>query len=123
MQNAYGRKVNAKLVMKGWENNLSSEYTGFQVAYAVNEYSKKHEDYPTPKGIRDILNPQEPEISDVEYLQACKEYERNNFNEFSNAYDIIQKYKNQKNQKRENFKIECEEIKKIVSQSYKQIEG
>ena len=117
MQKSYGRKIDAKLVMRGWQAILAPQYSGEQICYALVEYAKKSDDFPTPANLIAILNPQEPQVSEAEYIQACKMYEKNGYNQFSNEKDVIDRYKQQKNEKREEYKSASDEIQGIINQT------
>lgn len=39
MQKAYGRSMNAQLVMQGWEGILAKKYNGDQIVYALEKYA------------------------------------------------------------------------------------
>lgn len=119
MQKAYGRKLDVKLLMRGWEMVLADKWNGPQICYALKEYAiKGGDDFPSPKNLADILVPTEPKITEAQYVQACKAQERNNFPIFSEDLDIIHAYRKQNDEVRENFHIENDKIAALVSGSY-----
>lgn len=123
MQNAYGQKREPKLVMKGWEIKLSGRFTVEQILFALDKYTDKHDDFPTPNKIIEILDPEPPRITEAEFVAAQKWQERNGFPMFSDAKDVIDKYNAQEHKKRQDYSIQCDEVKKIVQNSVKMIEG
>lgn len=121
IQKSYGRELDAKLVMQGWEAFLSDKFSGELIVYALKKYALERRDIPTPADIVEILEPKEPQISEAQYVQACKEQERNGFPVFSDAKATIEKYKQQNQKKHDDFKSNNQEILSIVEKTAKQI--
>lgn len=121
MQKAYGRTLDVKLVMSGWEMVLSDKYNADQVCYALREYALTKEDFPTPASINNILNPPKPEISQAEYIAAKDWQKRNGYPMFSDALDTIQAYEKQEQGKREDYKSKNEEINAIAKQTARKL--
>lgn len=120
MQKAYGREMDAKLVMQGWEIKFSGRYSVQQIIYAIDVYSDKKDDFPSPANLIAILEPEEPRITETEFVEAQKWRERNqNWSEFTDAATVIKKYKEQQKQVREDYEIQCDKIKAIVQNTAK----
>jgi len=117
MQKAYGQKYDPKVTMQAWEYKLAGRFSIEQIIYALDKYTDKHEDFPTPKNIIEILNPEAPRISEAEFVAAQKWQERNAFPVFSDAKDVIDKYNEQEHKKRGDFNIECKKLKELVRKS------
>ena len=123
MQKAYGRKFDIALVLKGWEMLLADKYNGEQICYALKEYALNHgNDFPAPKDLIDILNPQEPLVSDAEFVAAQKKHEREGFPEFSASKTTIDKYHAQHKEQREDFKVKNKKLLDIAGGAVKKIE-
>jgi hypothetical protein len=124
MQKAYGRKLDPKLVMQGWQGLMADRFSGEQVCYALRKYATEvGDDFPSPKNLIDILNPEEPRVTDTEYNQAVRYQERHNWPMMSEAQDVIDLYRKQNFEKREVFKIENEQVRAIAASSIKRIEA
>lgn len=122
MQKAYGRTLDTKLVMQGWEMTLADRYNSDQICYALKEYALRGgDDFPSPKNINDILNPESPKVSEAEYVNACKTWEINNYPIFSEELDVINAYKAQNETKRRDFVIENEKIASLVRKSIRKM--
>ena len=104
MQKQYGKKMDAKVVMKGWEIKLAGKYTVDQVLYALDQYTNQHDDFPTPANIIQILEPEKPRITQAQYIQACKEYEAGGYNKYSDAGLLKRAYEKQEDEDSAAFK-------------------
>jgi hypothetical protein len=117
MQKAYGKVMDMKLVLKGWEALLADKYTVNQVIFALKEYALKKDDFPSPANINLILNPKKPKITQAEYIAAQKYQERNNYPQFSQQRDIIKEYEKQEGSAREDVSpimLEALSVKRIT---------
>lgn len=122
MQKAYGRELDMKIVMSGWEMLLADKYTADQICYALKEYALKNNDFPTPAGIIEILNPPIPEITRAEYIAALDWQKRNGYPMFSDALDTIEKYKKQEENKRKSYEGKTIKLREL-SNNRKMLEG
>lgn len=113
MQKAYGRVINAKVVMRAWQRKFIQRFTVDQIIYAIDKYSDTRDDFPSPANIINILEPQEPLITEAQYVEAQKWQQRNGYPIFSDAKDIIEKYKKQNEDNHESYKAATSEIKKL----------
>lgn len=100
MQKQYGRNMDEKIIMQGWEIKLSRRFTIEQIIFAVDKYTDRKDDFPTPSDIINILDPEPAEISKTEYIEAKKWLERNGYNEFSDQYDTVKNFEKQERIKR-----------------------
>lgn len=121
MQNQYGQQRDPKVLLKGWELKLAKRFTVEQILYAVDKYTDSNDDFPTVSDVINILEPQEPQVTEAQFVEAQKCQERNNWPMMSDAQDTIDRYRRQQEEKREKFEIESEEIKQIVNNSVKKI--
>lgn len=120
-QKAYGKEINLKDIFDYFKIKLEGRFSVAQVVFAIQKYTDAKNDIPAPADIIKILNPEAPKVTEAQYYQACREYERNCFNEFTDAYETKKLYERQANQARENFAIENQQIKSLVSNSVKRI--
>lgn len=116
LQKLYGKKIDPKLCMQGWQAKFEHRFTAEQIYYAVDKYSDERDDFPSPANIVAILEPVIPEITATEYLAAKKVWENRGLPMHCEQRDTVKAYEEQTITKREKFKIENEEILK-VSQS------
>lgn len=122
IQKPYGREMNAKLVMQRWEIKFAGRFTIEQLLFALDRYTDKHDDFPSPSNIIEILEPEEPRVTTAEFIAAQKWQERNqNWSEFTDAHDTIKRYQRQKNEEKENYKITNEKILSLAASSVKRI--
>lgn len=113
MQKQYGRTMDAKIVMQGWQMKLAGRYSIEQILYALDIYSDKRDDFPTPANLISILSPEPPRISEAAFIEAQKWQERNGFPMCSEARDTIDRYKNQQMDNFDRYEAEVDEIKLI----------
>ena len=78
MQKQYGKQLNAKLLMQGWEIKFGGRFSIEQLLYALNIYTDKHSDFPAPSDLIAILEPEPPKVTESEFIAAQKWQERNN---------------------------------------------
>lgn len=121
-QRQYGQSMDAKLVMQGWELKLSGRFTVDQILYALDKYTDRRDDFPTPANLIQILEPEEPKVSEAQFVEAQRWQERNGYPMFSDAKDTIERYKRQNEEKREVYYIECKKISHLVSNSYNRVQ-
>lgn len=123
MQKAYGREIDLKMVLKGWEAILSDKFSGNQICYALKKYALEiGDDFPSPKNIHDILCPPKPRISTAEFIHAKEQWALENYKPFSYYGQIVKDYERENEEERaESRPIEDDEILKIVQNSVKRI--
>lgn len=122
MQKAYGRQMNAKLVMQGWEIKFAGRFSIEQILYALDKYTDKHDDFPSPANLIEILEPEEPRVTEAQFIAAQKWQERNNdWSQYTEAAETISRYRRQNEEKREVFQITCEKVKQLAASSVKRI--
>ena len=121
MQKAYGKQIDLRALLKGWEFVLSKKYTVEQVIYALEKYLEQKDDIPTPANLIAILNPEKPKITTAQYIAARDNQKRNGYPMYSSDSQIISDYETQEATVQEDFKIECKEIAQIVGNSVKRI--
>lgn len=96
MQKAYGRKLDMKIILRGWQSLLEDKYTVDQVVRALKQYALERDDFPSPSNIHQILKVKEPRVTYAEYKAALESQRRNgDFSEFSYEASIIHDYNNQ----------------------------
>lgn len=122
IQKAYGRVLNAKLVMQGWEIILAEKYSAEQIVYALKQYALKYgDDFPTPKNLNEILDPSQPRITEAAFVEAQKYQERNGWPMFSDAQETIDAYRAQEKEKQSLWKVDNEKLLEIAASSVKKI--
>lgn len=100
-----------------FELKLQSKFSAEQVIYALDKYTDTHNDIPSPADIINMLNPAKHLITEAQFVEAQKWQERNGYPVFSDALTTIETYHKQNNDKRDEFKIENENIAALVSGS------
>ena len=101
MQKAYGKTLDMKAILRGWQALLSDKYTVEQVIYALGVYCLERDDFPSPANINKILNPDKPKITNSQYVAAQDYQKRNNYPQFSQQRDLIKEYEAQESDARE----------------------
>lgn len=121
-QKAYGKEYSVRDVYEYFKLKLNGRFSQAQVMFALNEYTDKNNDIPSPADIIKILNPAKPEISKAEYI-AAKEWQKRNerYDAYTDAYDVIKAFEAQEKEGREQFAIQNENIKSLLKQSVKYI--
>ena len=122
-QKAYGKEYSVTDTFAYYELKLQSKFSAEQVLYALDKYTDIHNDIPAPSDIINILSPEEPKVTQIEYLDAIKKHELNGFKAFSPESMVIEQYKKENYEATESYEIECDKIKEICSNSVKRIEG
>tara|TARA_R110000851_G_scaffold216457_1_gene369398 strand:- start:901 stop:1287 length:387 start_codon:yes stop_codon:yes gene_type:complete len=122
IQKMYGRKLDPDLLMTAWEAVLSKHYSVEQIIYALEKYALKHDDFPSPANINNILNPEPPPVTQAEFIAAQKTYEREGFNKFSDAKFLIDRYEAEKTKLRADHTIQSREVAAIGRDTFKRIE-
>jgi hypothetical protein len=120
-QKAYGKEINVKHIFEYFKFKLEGRFSVDQIVFAIQKYTDAKNDIPAPADIIKILNPEAPKVTEAQYYQACREYERSGFNEFTDAYETKKLYEQQANQARENFTLENAQIQSLVIGSVKRI--
>lgn len=122
MQKAYGRQMNAKLIMQGWQIKFAGRFSIEQLLYALDKYTDRHDDFPSPSNLIDILEPEEPRVTEAQFIAAQKWQDRNNdWSQYTDAAETISRYRRQNDEKREVFQITCEKVKQLAASSVKRI--
>lgn len=119
-QKAYGKEYSVKDTFAYYELKLK-RFSAQQVMHALDKYTDKRNDIPAPADIINILSPEEPKITEAQYVNACKTQERDGWPMYSVAQFTIEDYRRQNDKKREEFKIENEEIARLVNNSVRRI--
>lgn len=122
-QNAYGKKHDLAHLLAYYEFKLQRRYSVAQVLHALDIYTDRHDDIPTPAGIIAILSPEPPKITEAQYVNACKWQERNGYPIFSDARDLIEEYHRQNNPDNTVPKISDQRIAGIISASVNKVGG
>lgn len=121
MQKQYGRQLDAKLVMQGWEIKFAGRFTISQLLYAIDKYTDKNDDFPSPANLIAILEPEEPQVTTAEYIAAQDWQKRNNYPMFSDAKSTIERYEQQQKDKREAVKCTREDVLQLAASSVKRL--
>ena len=122
MQKQYGREIDAKLVMRGWEVKLAGRFSIDQILFALDRYTDKRDDFPTPANLINILQPEEPEITEAQFIEAQKWQERNrDYSKYSAASETIHLYKRQKEEKSREAHVTCQKVHQLAASCVKKI--
>jgi hypothetical protein len=121
-QNDYGKEVNVIDTIEYFKMKLQSRYTVDQVIYAIDIFTDRSDRIPTPADLIKILDPEQPRITEAQYVEACRYQERNGFPSYSDAALIKKQYEDQEKDRREEAQpITDERVKGILDQSIKKI--
>lgn len=115
--------MNPKLVMQGWQIKFAGRFTVDQILYALDVYTDKNDDFPSPHNLIAILEPEPPRVTEAQFIEAQKWQERNGYPMFSDAKDTIDAYHKQRQDEQEKYKIQNEHLLKLAGNSVKKIEG
>lgn len=121
MQRTYGETLDMKIRGRAWERKLGAKFSVNQIIMAVEKYTDRHSDFPTPSDIINILDPVKPEISKAEYIAAKKWLEVNGYNQFSDQYALVKDFERQEKEKRNPETKANSEFLKIAKESLKKI--
>lgn len=94
-QKAYGKEYSISDTYAYFKMKLEHRYSVDHIIFALNEYTDRKNDIPSPADIINILDPEPPRISEAQYIAAQKWQERNGYPIFSDAKDTIQLYEKQ----------------------------
>lgn len=93
MQKAYGRVLDMKTLLRGWESVLAEKYTVDQLIWAMKKYALTGgDDFPSPKNLHDMIN---PPVTYAQYKAAQEVQARNGYPQFSYEATIIRDYHSQ----------------------------
>lgn len=120
-QNAYGKQHNLNDLFAYMQFKLERKFSAEQVLWAIDQYTDRNDDIPTPADINNILDPEKERITEAEFIAAQKWQENNGFPRFSAAWQTIQDYGKQQSEARESFKMP-ENFLQLAAQSIKYIE-
>jgi hypothetical protein len=120
----FGKKIDVEILLEKYRIYLESKYTVEQVIYAIHKHCEREGNVPKVGDINAILNPEKPKITQAEYIAAKEWQKRNNrYDEWTDAYDTIKAYEDQEKTERDNFLIQCEELKQVAGNAVKRIEN
>lgn len=117
----YGQDINLKLMLNKFRVYFEAEFSVDHVIWAIHEHCKRSREIPRISDLMAILKPEPPKVSEAQYIQAVKEYERNGFNQYTDAYTTKKAYEDQQTDKREQHKITNEQILAIAGNAMKRI--
>lgn len=121
MQRTYGENLDMKIRGRAWERKLGAKFSVNQIIMAVEKYTDRNSDFPTPSDIINILDPVKPEISKAEYITAKKWLEVNGYNQFSDQYALVKAFEKQEKENRECKPKENSQLMKIAAENIKKI--
>ena len=121
-QNAYGKNHNLEDLLSYFQYKLENRFSTAQVIFAIDRYTDKNDDIPTPSRIIEILNPAPPKITQTAYIAAKKWQEDNNrYDKFTDQHDIVKAFEKQGKEDIEKFEIQNEQVKKIAGQTFRNV--
>lgn len=121
MQRTYGEALDMKIRGRAWERKLGAKFSVNQIIMAVEKYTDRHSDFPTPSDIINILDPVKPEISRAEYITAKEWLKVNGYNQFSDQYELVQAFEKQEKEKRAPKTNENSQLTAIAADSVKKL--
>lgn len=110
MQKAYGKQINLKAMLKGWEMILAEKYNAEQICFALRKYMERYSDIPAPADIIRMLEPEEPQITYAEYKHAIEQHAKEGYPMFGYYGGIIDQYEGQQLRKRESYLLERDKV-------------
>lgn len=122
MQRTYGETLDMKIRGRAWERKLGAKFSVNQIIMAIEKYTDRHSDFPTPSDIINILAPEKPEISKAEYIAAKEWLKINGYNQFSDQYELVQAFEKQEKDKRAAIPQELSHLTQLAAQSIKKLE-
>lgn len=117
----FGKGVDIDIIMQKYRLYFENQFPVEAIIHAIHVHCENSPVIPKVSHLKEILSPTPPRITEAQYVQACKEYERNGFNQFTDAYDLKKAYEAQEVAKRENHEIKCDKIKEIAGSAIKRI--
>lgn len=111
----YTQGQDKKVVMRGWEMKLAGKFTIDQIIYALDKYTDRNDDFPSPADIIKILNPATPRITESQYIQACKAIEAAGYyDNYGHNEQIKKDYENQNAEDFEHHEINKRRIQEVA---------
>lgn len=120
-QNTFKEPLEIEDRVAGWKFVLQGKYTMAQVLHGLRLFMEINPSMPVPANVNAILNPAKPRISEAAFVEAQKWQERNGFPMFSDALDVIEAYRVQEADARENHTVKCDKILQIAGSAVKRI--
>jgi hypothetical protein len=117
----YGQDVDLDIILTKYRIYFEQEFSTEQVIYAIHRHCERSIEIPRIGNLMDILKPQTPVITEAQFIEAQRWQERNSFPMISDAKETIELYKAQNAKKRQDHKIQSDEIKAIASNAIKKI--
>lgn len=121
-QKAYGKVVQLSPLFEYFRLKLESRFSVSQVVYALEKYTDEKNDIPTPADIIKFLNPEKPRVSEAEFVAAQKWQDQHYWPMMSDAQDIIDLYREQNKEKREDHKVTNEKVLAIAASTFKRLQ-
>lgn len=120
-QNAYGKQHNLTDILAYMRFKLERKFSAERVLWAIDQYTDRNDDIPTPSAINNILDPEPARITEAEFVAAQKWQENNGYPRFSPAYQTILNYNRQQSEAREGPKMD-DRFLEIAAANVKRIE-
>jgi hypothetical protein len=122
VQNAYGTESQFAARLDFWIMKLEKKYTVNQVIHALDIYTDRHSDVPTPSDIINILNPEKPKITQTEYIANKEKWAKEGYKSHCYYLGIMREFEAQEEQQRNEAKpITDETLLKLAHDSVKKI--
>jgi hypothetical protein len=123
-QNSYGKTHNLAHLIDYYTMKLEGRFPMSSIIYALNLYTDRKDDVPTPADIINIIDPQKPRITQAEFIHAKEQHKLEGYKNYSYYGRIVKDYEAQEEQGRlPQSHITNGPIKSIIAQSIKKIEG
>lgn len=97
----YGKGADIDIYLNKYRLYFEQKYTVQAIIEAIHKHCESKNHIPKVADIKNILQPIKPEITQAEYVQACRAWEREGYHTFGcQHYDLKKAYEKQESDKR-----------------------
>lgn len=114
-QKAYGKDYSISDVFDYFKLKLEGKFYAKPVMAALDQYTDRNNDIPTPADIIEILNPPERKITQSEYIAALEYQKNNGYPNFSYEKYLIDDYVRQNNGVKTDQPVIASELKERLA--------
>ena len=122
LTNTFGSKAVGDIT-EGWKWILEEKYTVEQVLCALKQHINTNSTFPTPADINNLLDPPAVEITQAQYVEACKAYAREGYKMFCGHKDTMDAYVKQQAEKQENVDAIKQQAQQIMQHETQLLEN
>lgn len=121
-QNAYGTEQQFSQRFDFWVMKLERKYTVNQILHALDIYTDKNSDIPTPSDIIKLLSPEPTRISNAEFIHAKEQWKLEGYPSYSYYAGIVKEYEKQQGDSRNIEPIADIPLNKLIGDITKKLE-